>query len=420
MKAFEIDHFSLLVGLDWADRKHDICEHQPDTTDYQYKVISSCPEAIDAWANSLKQRYPDKPVAVACELKKGPLIHALSKHEHIVLYPISPKTVAKYRDAFSSSGAKNDPVDAYLQLEILKHHMDKLTPLVADKAEIRILEQLLEFRRTMVQECITITNRITANAKNYYPQLLNLFEEKDTIIFCDFVEKWPTLKKAKRARKQTLVDFFNAHSSRYPKVNEKRIAEIKSAHELTDDLGVIVACEIKMKLLIAQLRQIIQSIKTLDQEIKTRYRLMDDKEIFSSFPAAGPQMAPRLLVAFGSNRERYQSAADVQKYAGIAPVIEQSGKKSWTHWRYSCPKFLRQTFVEWAGMTMRYSFWAKCYYEQQIAKGKHHNTVVRSLAFKWIRIMYRCWKERRPYDEAAYLMSLKERGSPLLKAMVNT
>lgn len=419
MKALTCNDFSLLVGIDWADRKHDICEHQPGSSDYEYKVISSRPADIDAWAISLKQRFPDSLIAISCELKKGPLIHALSKHKHLVLYPISPKTVARYRKAFSSSGAKNDPVDAYLQLEILKNHMDKLTPLVADKAEIRILEQLLEFRRTMVQERIAITNRITSLSKNYYPQLLDWFKEKDTTIFCNFVEKWPTLNAAKRVRKQTLLSFFNAHSSRYPAVNERRVEAIKSAHALTDDPGVIIACELKMKLLIAQLRQLIQSIEKLDHEIKSRYRQMEDKEIFSSFPAAGPQMAPRLLVAFGSNRDRYQSASDMQKYAGIAPVIEQSGKKSWTHWRYSCPKYLRQTFVEWAGMTMRYSFWAKCYYEQQIAKGKHHNTAVRSLAFKWIRIMYRCWKERKPYDEAAYLISLKERGSSLLKVMAN-
>lgn len=416
MKAFKLTDFSLLVGIDWADRKHDICEHSLGTTDYEYKVISSQPADIDAWAISLKQRYPDKPIAVACELKKGPLIHALSKHKHIILYPINPKTVAKYRDAFNNSGAKNDPVDAYLQLEILTHHIDKLTPLVADKAEVRILEQLLEFRRAQVQERITLTNRITAIAKNYFPQVVDWFNEKDTIIFCDFVEKWPTLKKAKRARKQTLIDFFESHNSRYTTINEARVTEIKNAHELTDDPGVIEASEIKMKLLIAQLRQLIVSIDTLDKEIRSRYRQMDDKDIFSSFPGAGPQMAPRLLVAFGSNRDRYQSASDIQKYAGIAPVIEQSGKKSWTHWRYSCPKFLRQTFVEWAGMTVRYSYWAKCYYDQQISIGKHHNTVIRSLAFKWIRIMFRCWKEKRVYDEAAYLMNLKKRGSSLLNS----
>jgi len=41
--------------------------------------------------------------------------------------------------------------------------------------------------------------------------------------------------------------------------------------------------------------------------------------------------------------------------------------------------------------------------------------VIRALAFKWIRIVFRCWKSNTPYDESTYLKALKKRGSPLLK-----
>ena len=168
------------------------------------------------------------------------------------------------------------------------------------------------------------------------------------------------------------------------------------------------------------LKVLLESIECIEKEINKRYRAMADRKIFDSFPGAGPQLAPRLLVAFGSERSRYESASAMQRYAGIAPVVESSGTRSWTHWRYACPKFLRQTFVEWAGQTGRYSFWARAYYNQQKAKGKAHNTIIRSLAFKWIRIMFRCWKDRTPYDESKYLEALKERGSPLLKFAVKT
>ncbi len=101
-------------------------------------------------------------------------------------------------------------------------------------------------------------------------------------------------------------------------------------------------------------------------------------------------------------------------YSGIAPVTERSGQKSWIHWRWQCPTFLRQTFVEWAAQTINKSYWAGLYYYQQRAKGCSYQAAVRSLAFKWIRILYRCWITRTPYDEARYLKALKERGSPLL------
>ena len=171
--------------------------------------------------------------------------------------------------------------------------------------------------------------------------------------------------------------------------------------------------------LIEQLQLLISSIDRMDKKISKRYKAEKDQFIFDSLPGAGPQLDPRLMVAFGKDRSRYESAADMQKYAGIAPVIERSGKKSWTHWRYSCPKFLRQTFVEWAGQTVRFSYWAKAYYDQQIEKGKPHNTAIRSLAFKWIRIVFKCWKTSTAYDETKYLEALQLRNSPLLAYAAN-
>lgn len=415
-----MNDFSALVGIDWADKKHDVCELIQGTKKMTFSVISCKPEALNDWALSLKKRYPGKQIAVACELKKGPLIYALRRHPHITLFPIDPSTVAKYRKAFTPSGSKNDPTDAAIITEILSIHRDKLTCIKPESSDIRALSQLVEYRRKLVQDRVDLSNRITATLKNYYPQVLDWFKEKDTIIFCDFISRWSSLPTVKAARKSSLQTFFNQHNSRYPATNDKRIAEIKSALPLTDDSGVIEPNRILIEILIPQLKLLIESILRMDSEIRQYYKKQDDRIIFDSFPGAGPQLAPRLLVAFGINRDKYNSAAELQKYAGVAPVIEQSGQHSWTHWRYSCTKFLRQTFVEWAGQSVRFSFWAKAYYDMQISKGKPHNTVIRALAFKWIRIAFRCWKTSMPYDESKYLKALKQRGSPLLEYAINS
>ena len=76
---------------------------------------------------------------------------------------------------------------------------------------------------------------------------------------------------------------------------------------------------------------------------------------------------------------------------------------------------LRQTFVEWTNHSRNHSLWASKFYDEQRRNGKRHQVAIRALAFKWIRIMYRCWKERQPYDEAKYLLSLKKKSSPLVK-----
>lgn len=420
MKAFDVSSFAALIGIDWADRKHDICEVNPQTNEQHFSVISSQPKAINAWANEIKRKYNGQLVAVACELKKGPLIYALSKFSHIVLFTINPSSVAKYRKAFTHSGAKDDPTDAAIQVEILQLHMHKLNVITPDSESVRSLAQLVEYRRKLVQDRVNLTNRITTTLKNYYPHVLDWFKEKDTMIFCDFLLRWPSLEQAKRARKQTLVDFFNQHNSRYPAVNEKRINEIKLAEALTNDKAIIAPNLLLTECLIEQLKHLMLAIERFDVEIKALYKPHKDRFIFDSLPGAGPQIAPRLLAAIGSNRDRYHSCEEIQKYAGIAPVTERSGTKEWIHWRYSCTKFLRQTFVEWAGQSVRYSFWAKAYYRQQEAKGKPHNTIIRALAFKWIRILFKCWKTKTAYDESTYLEALKRKGSPLLKYAVES
>lgn len=186
MKAFDINDFSVLVGIDWADKKHDVCEHVIGTSKYHYSIILSKPESLHGWVMSLKKRYPNQTIAVACELTKGPLIYALSKYDHLVLFSINPSTVAKYRKAFIHSGAKNDPSDAFFQTEILEQHMDKLDVIRPESVNVRALSQLLEYRRKVVQDRVDLSNRITATLKNYYPQVLDWFKEKDTVLFCDF------------------------------------------------------------------------------------------------------------------------------------------------------------------------------------------------------------------------------------------
>jgi transposase len=129
-------------------------------------------------------------------------------------------------------------------------------------------------------------------------------------------------------------------------------------------------------------------------------------------------LAPRLLAAFGSQRERYGSAREVQSYSGIAPVTERSGKKKWVQFRWAAPKFLRQSFHEWAGHSIAHSEWARSYYQQQRSKGKGHHAAVRALAFKWIRIVFRCWKDGVAYEESKYLAALSKRSSPLSAVIV--
>ena len=409
-----LDHFAAIVGIDWADKKHDLCLREQGSDHLEFSVMPHHPQAIDDWANALQRRFPNQQVAVCIESRKVPLIHALLKYPFLALFPVNPQTLARYRRAFRPSRAKDDPVDAQLLLDLVSRHPEQFDPWTPERPEVRALTALVEQRRTLVADKVRYTNRLTAALKHYYPQVLEWFDDKDTRLFCNFIERWPNLAAVKRARRDTLTRFFHQNGVRRQAVVERRIAAIKAAIPLTTDPAVIEPQQFLVMSLIHRLALTLGYLAKYDREIDERFAKLDDARLFTALPGAGQQLAPRLLVAFGEDRSRFASADALCRYAGIAPVTERSGNKLWVHWRYSCPRFLRQTFVEWANETIRFSFWAKAFYQLQRERGKTHQMAVRSLAFKWARILFRCWQERVPYDEAKYLMALKAKGSPLV------
>jgi transposase len=413
MKPQSNSAFTAFVGIDWADKKHDFCMQAAGSDQRVFGTLDHSPEAIMQWACSLRDRYGG-PIAICVELAKGPLVYALQRCDFFVLFPVHPSTLAKYREAFVPSHAKDDPTDAEMALDILLRHPDKLQPLKLQSVAMRTLAALVEERRGLVNGVVGITNSLVSSLKQYYPQVLDWFEHRDTLIFCDFLSRWPTLRHAKRARRSTLETFFDQHNSRRAYLVEERIQGIRAATALTEDESVIRPNQMLVQALVEQLRALLLAIDRFDAEIDAVAKSLPDYDLFAALPGAGPIQAPRLLVAFGEDRDRYTNAAQIQSYSGVAPVVERSGNKCWVHWRFACPAFLRQTFVEWAGSTIPRSYWAAAYYQQQRSKGCSHRVAVRALAFKWIRILYRCWKTRTPYDESVYLNALRRRGSPLL------
>ena len=404
--------FAAYIGLDWADQKHDVCLKEAAGEEVEYDQIEHSPEALNDWALSLQARFQNQPIAVCLELRSGPVVSALLKYHFITLFPVSPKGLAKYRQAFTQSGAKDDPTDAFLQLDFLLKHPEALKPLSPDNEATRILQRLVEDRRGFVADKVRLTNRLTAALKAYYPQALQWFDDIDTQQFCDFIQTWPSLEQAQQAQASTLTDFFKSHGSGRPALMEKRLKAIGSALPLTDDEGVIIPYATLARALVEQLSELLNTIRRYDRQIAQRFNQHQESGLFASLPGAGAVFGPRLLAAFGTNRERFDSADEVCRVAGIAPVTERSGNSTWVHWRYACPKFLRQTFVEWANASKRHSYWAKEFYDKKRAEGKTHQATLRALAFKWIRILFRCWKDRKPYDESAYLFALQKKQRP--------
>lgn len=249
----------------------------------------------------------------------------------------------------------------------------------------------------------------------YFPQLLNWFDDLSSPMTAAFVERWPTLADAQKEEPEQWREFFHAHGSRSEARIEQRLREISTGNALVTDAAVVEPAVFMVKTLLAVVAVLSRGIDELDGIIAKVAMAHPDYAIFSSFPAAGPVMAPRLLAAFGSQRERYQSAKQLQSFSGIAPVTQKSGPQKWVHFRWACPKFLRQTFPEYAALTIPRCPWAKAFYDRQRANQKGHHAAVRALAYKWQRILFRCWQSRQPYDADQYLAACQQRATPVEK-----
>src|SRR5712664_4215932 len=221
--------FAAFIGIDWADAKHDLCLQAAGTAKRERFQLEHTPEAIDAWVATLRTRFNGQPVAICLELTKGPLVSALRKYDFLVLFPINPLTLARYREALTPSRAKDDPTDAALQLALLLTHRDKLRPLHPQSPTMRALAQLVEHRRRVVGDKVRLTHRLTSTLKNSFPHALQWFQDKDTRLFCDCLSRWPTLTAAQLARRSPLETFFRDHHVRSADLIGKRLQAIKTA-----------------------------------------------------------------------------------------------------------------------------------------------------------------------------------------------
>ena len=410
--------FAAHIGLDWADKRHTLTMQTADGKRSRGE-LKHTPEAIEAWAAELAQRFGGRPVAIALEQARGALIAMLSKYSHLHLFIVDPSRLNHYRKSVSPSGAKSDPVDGDLILDFLLKHPELLRCLAPDTVETRSLQFLTEQRRELVNLHTGQVQILTSWLKQVFPQILEWFGDVSTPLVGDLLKRWPELAKLKKARAETLLQFFHSHNCRSEELNQKRLEEIRTAVTATHDAALLKAANLMIQTSIQMLEALRAAIEKFECEIAAVYATHPDRFLIESLPGAGPALEPRLIAALGTDRDRFRSAADMACCFGIAPVTQSSGNSRWVHWRWACSKFVRQTFHEWAACTVRKAGWARDHYERQRAKGKGHHAAVRSVAFKWIRILYRCWRDRVPYSEQRYLEALRTQGAAKCKPAAN-
>ncbi|MEP6168821.1 MAG: transposase, partial [Rhodopirellula bahusiensis] len=359
---------NVLIGIDWADSKHDFHLFAPDGN-VQTGIFRQAPEAIAEQIQSWRNDHPGATFAVAIEASKGALINALLQFDDVVIYPINPAALAYLRKSHRHGGGKSDPVDARRIAEFLRERMDELRPLHQDSPLTRELAGLSEGRRIAVDARADLANELTALIKQYYPMISGFSAAKPYASFLlSFLIQYPTLATAQAAGEATLRSYF--HGLNMKRKADKLAKLIVSAKPVTTD-SVVLRCSSRRAIMIAQQLQVLNKhIRSYEAAIKELLPQHPQYAVAASMPGTAANTQARIIAAMGDGEGRYKSAKSLQCASGIAPITEQSGKRKFVIARWACTKFLRQTFHEMAGLSITKSRWAKAYYEDQKAKGK--------------------------------------------------
>ena len=365
--------YAAFIGLDKSDKKINVSLQQCAKNKMERSIVKGGAEALHAWVAALCARFPGQAVAICLEQPASGLIHALMSYDFIVLFPINPMTLARYREAFTPSRAKDDPTDADFLCELVALHREQLKAWQPDDVCTRKLRHLTLSRRRSVNMRTRFSNQLKALLKTYFPQALELCgDDLTTPMACALLQKWPSLQQLKKSRAETIRRFYYAQNARRGDVIEKRLALIAQAVALTNDPALIESSIITVQALTLGLRAAHTAISCYDREIARTFAQHPDASLFAALPGSGTAYSARLLAAFGSRRELFESAEAMLNFSGVAPVLKRSGQATITHRRYARPLFVHQSFIEYANESIRHSLWARAFYQMHKSAQKSH------------------------------------------------
>jgi len=391
------------VGIDWADDHHDIYivdEHGREVDSFSIKHNS---EGMCFLRDKIRElSVPKEQILIAIETPKNLLVDFLLDEGYTV-YAINPMSVDRYRDRYRTSGARDDSFDAMVLANIIRTDKDQHRAILPNSPLARELKILTDDEQRLIHLKVKLLNQIRACLKDYYPVALELFDELDRPTTIEFLLKYQRPEKISVAE---LKRFLRKHH--YPGADEKaqEIHEKLSAPQIFVEEFTVRAKSRMLVTLVSQLKVLLPQLEEYQKEIKRLFQQHPDCKIFQSLPGAGEKNAPRLLAQIGDSRQRYQDRKNLQCDAGTAPITDESSNAKIVRMRLACRKIFRNVIYQFAFSTLSQSAWAKNFYDSQRAKGNTNTEALRSLGNKWLKIIFRIWKDGVTYNEDRHLADI--------------
>jgi len=395
----ELDHRGPFAAVDWAKDAHAVSIVEESGAERLAEQFPNTEAGLRALTGALLEGGVER---VAIERPDGLLVDRLLS-AGLCVVAVHPNKLASARERHSASGKKSDGFDAFVLADLLRTDGHRFEALRPDGDETRALRALSRTREDLVGARVALANQLRAGLEAFWPGAAVIFAEVDSPIALAFLERYPSPADARRLGVRRLEGFLARHAycGRRPAV--ELLARLRGAPEGRSGEAEVEARRQAVLSLVAGLRALVEQIGLLEAEIAGAVRAHADGAIFSSlFRSKATVTAARLIGEIGDVRERYRSADALAADAGMAPVSRSSGRSRVVTFRWACDKRLRNAVACLADTTRHHHPWAGSVYRRARARGCDHPHAIRILGRAWLRVIWRMWQDRVPYDPALH------------------
>ena len=385
------------VGLDWAAVIHAVCVMSAAGKVLAQFTIEHTAEGIASLIARLAKYGDPADVQVGIERPNGRLVDLLLEAGHPVI-PVSPNAIKTWREGEVVSGAKSDTGDALVIAEYLRLRHHRLHPVQPYSTQTKALRTVVRTRDDIVELRVAATNQLTALLETYWPGAKEIFADVESPITLAFLRRYPTAASAAHLGDKRLAAFLTKQGYSGRRSSTELLARLRRAPAGTTDPELVRAIGDAVLGMVTILEALNTAGKQLDRSVITHLGEHPDAAIFTSLPRSGQINAAQVLAEWGDSRAAYDSPDAIAALAGVTPVTKASGKQHAVHFRWACNKRFRKAVTTFADNSRHASPWAADIYARARARNHDHPHAVRILARAWIRVIYRCWHNRQPYD----------------------
>jgi len=405
-------------GLDWASQKHSVV-----VVDAQGKVLEDFEIEHSAlgWKKFRERLQPYGSIPFAIETSQGAAVEQLLE-AGMEVYPLNPKSAQSYRQRKAPSGVKDDRLDAWSFSDALRVDGHGWKPLRPEDPLVKELRLLCRDEVALIEQRTAFINPLRHALAESYPTALEAFEDWGSLSAWMFVQRFPTPQALKEAGKRKWENFLHSRHLWRAESAPRRLELFARATEFCGSAPMTNAKSQLALSLVSILFALEKQLGIYRQRIEELFKRHPDHDLFGSLPGAGPKIGPRLLSEIGDDRARFGNEPEaLQCLAGTAPVTRRTGKARtnpprWPcHQRWACDKHLRHAMHLFAEQTLSRCAWAEIYYRHHRQKGRSHADALRRLGQRWIKIIYRMWTDRKPYDAMLHNQNQLRHGSWVLR-----